>query len=69
MGEKPVFISKGDQAEIDGASHDGEGWAVRSDMSAVVRDRLSGNGLIRHWKGRWQLTPEGFARSSMFHRE
>ena len=65
-GTKPVFISRGDQAAIDGASHDGEGWAVRPDLPAGVRDRLSGNGLIRYWKGRWQLTPEGFARTKKF---
>jgi hypothetical protein len=59
-------VTAPEQAEIDEAWHDGEGWALQSGMPAPIRNSLEAKGLIRYWKDRWQLTPAGFARSPGF---
>lgn len=46
--------------EIRAAKHDGEGWAMRSELSEPLRESLASKGLIRLSAGRWQLTPIGF---------
>lgn len=59
-------LTAAEQAEIDEAWHDGEGWALQSGMPAPVRQSLEAKGLARYWKDRWQLTPAGFARNPRF---
>lgn len=54
------------QAIVDAAVHDGEGWALPAYAPQEIIDRLAADGLARHWHGRWQLTPQGFAASAMF---
>lgn len=58
----------GQQAIVDAAVHDGEGWALPADVPGDVIDQLAGDGLARHWRGRWQLTPLGFGKSARFRR-
>ncbi|WP_426254482.1 hypothetical protein [Sphingomonas sp. DC2300-3] len=54
------------QSIIDAAQHDGEGWALPADAPQAAVEQLAADGLARHWHGRWQLTPQGFAASAMF---
>lgn len=54
------------QTIVDAAHHDGEGWALPADAPQGAVDQLAADGLARHWHGRWQLTPQGFAASAMF---
>jgi len=61
-----ITIRHDEQAEIDAATHDGEGWALQGGIPEDVRARLEEKGLIRFWMGRWQLTPVGFSYSRMF---
>lgn len=51
---------------IDAAHHDGEGWALPAEAPQGAVDQLAADSLARHWHGRWQLTPQGFAASAMF---
>lgn len=59
-------LPEGEQAQIDAAVHDGEGWALPEGTAEGLIETLSTKGLIRMWKGRWQLTPAGFGQSAMF---
>lgn len=54
-------LGDGERAAIAEAEHDGEGWAMRGDLSPALRETLSSKGLIRLHMGRWQLTPAGFS--------
>lgn len=62
-------LTADEAATIAAAEHDGEGWALRGDIPAAVREGLASKGLIRLHLGRWQLTPLGFSQSPMFKRE
>jgi len=66
MMEPMVSLASDEQAEIDEAWHDGEGWAISVGIPTCVRQRLEQKGLIRHRKDRWQLTISGFTYSRMF---
>lgn len=55
-----------EQAAIDAADHDGEGWALSADTPPTLREALSSKGMIRLWQDRWQLTPHGFAHAARF---
>lgn len=59
-------VSYDEQATIDAAIHDGDGWAISRDLPDERIEALASKGLIRLRNGRWQLTPAGFARSAMF---
>lgn len=61
-----MTLSTDEQAAVDQASHDGEGWALVPGASAAILETLATKGLIRLARDRWQLTPAGFARSAMF---
>lgn len=61
-----MTLPAADQAIVDAAVHDGEGWALPAYAPQEIVDRLVADGLARHWLGRWQLTPQGFAASAMF---
>jgi hypothetical protein len=61
-----IALSIDEQIEIDRAEHDGEGWALPPHTPGPLQERLATKGLIRLWKGRWQLTPLGYSKTSRF---
>jgi hypothetical protein len=60
-----IKLSTDEQRVIDGAEHDGAGWVTPKGVPADIMERLAKAGLVRFWSQRWQLTPQGFARSRM----
>lgn len=57
-----------EQAIVDEAKHDGEGWAIAPGADPAVVEALAAKGLARRHAGRWQLTPAGFALTPTFAR-
>ncbi len=55
--------------EIVAARHDGGGWALDRSAPEIVADQLHRRGMVRRWKDRWQLTPQGFRLHPEFERE
>jgi hypothetical protein len=62
-------LTAAEQDALDRAEHDGAGWVMPSNVPAELMQQLATAGLVRFWARRWQLSPEGFARSSMFNRK
>ncbi len=58
-------ITDAEQAIIDAAEHDGQGWAIPEGTSGRLLDGLATKDLIR-LRGRWELTQRGFARAARF---
>lgn len=57
-----------EQAIVDEAKHDGEGWALAPGADRAAVNALAEKGFVRHHAGRWQLTPAGLALTSTFAR-
>lgn len=56
-------LTSAEQAAIDAAEHDGQGWAIPEGTEGSVLDGLATKSLIR-LRGRWELTPLGYSRSA-----
>ncbi|WP_267396181.1 MULTISPECIES: hypothetical protein [unclassified Sphingomonas] len=56
-------LTAAEQATIDAAKHDGQGWAIPEDTEGGVLDGLATKSLIQ-LRGRWELTPLGYSRTS-----
>ena len=53
-----------EQAIIDEAVYDCIGWVVDRNLPEERIEALSAKGVIRLWRGRWQLTPLGYGRTA-----
>lgn len=58
-------LSDAEQATIDAAAHDGDGWAIPESTNGSLLDGLATKDLIR-LRGRWELTPLGYSRTARF---
>jgi hypothetical protein len=58
-------LTDAEQATIDAAEHDGEGWAIPESTNGSLLDGLAIKDLIR-LRGRWELTPLGYSRTTRF---